>query len=157
MYSVLFIRKHYTKKSTIFSWKYLVNKYYTNKKKNLFIYYLYAMDKLARINSNSQLRINKKEAFIQNWKKTSYCYTKIIKQKTKKKNSTRPIDFLELEKLKTLENLEKIRFFNDKKRKSKSKKARVNNFLVNNISRKTLKSNKNIAYLQAIAILSNKL
>lgn len=115
------------------------------------------MDKLARKTSTSQLWINKKDLYIQNWKKASYCYTRLIKQKTKRENNTRAIDFLELEKLKTLENLEKIRFFNDKKRKAKSKKARVNNFLVNNISRKTLKSNKELAYLQAIAILSNKL
>ena len=115
------------------------------------------MDKLARINSNSQLWINKKEPFIQNWKKASYCYTRLIKQKTKRENNTRAIDFIELEKIKTLENLEKIRFFNEKKRKAKSKKARVNNFLVNNLARKTVKSNKQLAYLQAIAILSNKL
>lgn len=115
------------------------------------------MDKLARATKTSQLWINKKEAFIQNWIAKNYCYTKIVKQKTKRKNNTRPIDFLELEKLKTLENIEKIRFFNDSKRKAKSKKARVNNFLVNNISRETLKSNKQLAYLYAIAKISNKL
>ena len=115
------------------------------------------MDTLARKTSNSQLWINKKEGFIQNWKKTSYCFTKIVKQKTKKKNDARPLDFLELEKLKKLENLEKIRFFNEKKRKAKSKKARTYNFLVNNIARKTLKSNKQLAYLQAVAIISKKL
>ena len=126
-------------------------------RKKPFIYYLYAMDKLARVNSNSQLWINKKEAFIQNWKKTSYCYTRLIKQKTKRENNTRAIDFIELEKLKKIENLEKIRFFNDKKRKAKSKKARVNNFLVNNLARETIRNNKKLAYLQAIAILSKKL
>ena len=115
------------------------------------------MDTLARKTKTSQLWINKKEPFIQNWKKTSYCFTKIVKQKTKKKNNAKNLNFLELEKLKTLENLEKIRFFNEKKRKAKSKKARTYNFLVNNISRKTLKDNKQLAYLYAIAKISNKL
>ena len=115
------------------------------------------MDKLARTTSNSQLWINKKDVFIQNWKTSEYCYTKIIKQKTKNKNNAKNLDFIELEKIKKLENIEKIRFFNNYKRKAKSKKTRVNNFLVNNISRKTLKNNKSIAYLHAIAILTSKI
>ena len=115
------------------------------------------MDKLSRTTKNSQLWINKKQAFIQNWKKSVYCYTRLVKQKAKRKNNAKNLDFIELEKIKTLENIEKIRFFNDSKRKAKSKKARVNNFLVNNRSKKTLKSKKNIAYLHAIALLSSKL
>ena len=115
------------------------------------------MDKLSRTTLSSQLWINKKQAFIQNWKKSDYCYTRIVKQKTKRKNNAKNLDFIELEKIKTLENIEKIRFFTDSKRKAKSKKTRVNNFLINNIAKKTIKSNKELAYLHAIALLSSKL
>ena len=114
-------------------------------------------DKLIRTTLNSQLWLNKKQVFIQNWVKKSYCYTRLITQKTKRKNNAKNLDFIELEKIKTLENIEKIRFFNDSKRKAKSKKARVNNFLLNNISKKTLKNNKDIAYMRAIALISSKL
>lgn len=126
--------------------------------KNLLYAIVYVMgDTLIRTTVNSQLRVNKKQRFIQNWVKKDYCYTRLISQKTKRKNNAKNIDFIELEKIKKIENLNKIRFFNDSKRKAKSKKARVNNFLVNNIAKKTLKNNKEIAYLYAIALISSKL
>ena len=115
------------------------------------------MDKLSRTTLSSQLWINKKQAFIQNWKKSDYCYTRIVKQKTKRKNNAKNLDFIELEKVKKIENIKKIRFFNECKRNSTTKKTRVNNFLINNISKKTLRENKDIAYLYAIALLSSKL
>lgn len=114
-------------------------------------------DTLIRTTANSQLRVNKKQAFIQNWVKKDYCYTRLITQKTKRKNNAKNLDFVELEQIKKIENIKKIRFFNECKRNSTTKKARVNNFLINNISKKTLKSNKEIAYLRAIALISSKL
>lgn len=81
----------------------------------------------------------------------------MINQKTKRTNSTKIVDFTQLELIKKIELLEKIKFFNNKKRKSTSKKTRVNNFLLNNISKKTIKNNKDIAYKKAVALLSSKL
>ncbi len=114
-------------------------------------------DKLIRTTLNSQLRLNKKQAFIQNWIVKSYCYTRLISQKTKRKNNAKNLNFIELENVKKIENIKKIRFFNDCKRNSTTKKTRVNNFLLNNISKKTLKDNKELAYLHAIALVSSKL
>ena len=114
-------------------------------------------DTLIRKTVNSQLWVNKKQAFIQNWVKKDYCYTRLIRQKTKRKNNAKNLDFIELEKVKKIENIKKIRFFNECKRNSTTKKTRVNNFLINNIGKKTLRENKDIAYLYAIALISSKL
>lgn len=108
-------------------------------------------------------------AYIENGRKSKYCSVSVWKQKTSKIHSARAFDFVENSDIKTRQNLENIRFFKArkyektqegakyKKIRAYNEKKRVNNFLINNVARKTLRQNKQIAYLHAVALVSSKL
>lgn len=107
--------------------------------------------------------------YIENGRKSKYCSVSVWKQKTAKKHSACAFDFVANSDIKARENLENIRFFKArkyentqdgakyKKIKAYNEKKRVNNFLINNVARKTLRENKQIAYLHAVALVSSKL
>lgn len=107
--------------------------------------------------------------YIENGRKSKYCSVSVWKQHTAKKHSARAFDFVENSDIKARQNLENIRFFKTrkyektqdgakyKKIRAYNQKKRVNNFLINNVARKTLRENKQIAYLRAVALVSSKL
>lgn len=100
---------------------------------------------------------------VENWKKQA---VKVEKQKTARLHNARAYNYIDNSRALELKTLKKIRFFKEKKVeivkglwkiRAYNEKKRVENFLINNISRETLKNNKEIAKKRAIAILSKKL
>lgn len=100
---------------------------------------------------------------VENWKKQA---VKVEKQKTARLHNARAYNYADNIRALELKTLEKLKFFKEKKVeivkglwkiRAYNEKKRVENFLKNNISRATLKNNKEIAYKRAVAIISEKL